>query len=78
MTLNSFQFNTTPGLRFGRGQAKDCCKEISNKLGQRILFVSDEGLMSLGLADNTLKELQKMSSVQIFDEVESDPSQKTL
>ena len=78
MTLNSFQFNTTPGLRFGSGQAKDCCKEISNKLGQRILFVSDEGLMSLGLADNTLKELQKMSSVQIFDEVESDPSQKTL
>ena len=78
MKVNNFQFNTTPGLRFGRGQAKDCCKEISNKLGQRILFVSDEGLMSLGLADNTLKELQKMSSVQIFDEVESDPSQKTL
>ena len=78
MTLNSFQFNTTPGLRFGRGQAKDCCKEISNKLGQRILFVSDKSLMSLGLTDNTLKELQKMSSVQIFDEVEADPSQKTL
>ena len=78
MTLNSFQFNTTPGLRFGSGQAKDCCKEISNKLGQRILFVSDKGLMSLGLTDNTLKELQKMSSVQIFDEVEADPSQKTL
>jgi len=34
--------------------------------------------MSLGLTDNTLKELQKMSSVQIFDEVEADPSQKTL
>ena len=78
MTLNSFQFNTTPGLRFGSGQAKDCCKEISNKLGQRILFVSDKGLMSLGLTDNTLKELQKMSSVQIFDEVEADPSEKTL
>ena len=78
MTLNSFQFNTTPGLRFGSGQAKDCCKEISNKLGQRILFVSDKGLMSLGLTENTLKELQKMSSVQIFDEVEADPSEKTL
>jgi len=78
MTINSFQFNTTPGLRFGSGQAKDCCKEISNKLGQRILFVSDKDLMSLGLTDNTLKELQKMGSVQVFDEVESDPSQKTL
>ena len=78
MTLNSFQFNTTPGLRFGRGQAKDCCKEISNKLGQRILFVSDEGLMSLGLTDQTLKELKKNSSVEIFDDVEADPSKKTL
>ncbi len=78
MTINSFQFNTTPGLRFGSGQAKDCCKEISNKLGQRILFVSDKGLMSLGLTENTLKELQKMSSVQVFDDVEADPSQKTL
>jgi len=78
MTINSFQFNTTPGLRFGSGQAIDCCKEISNKLGQRILFVSDKGLMSLGLTDNTLKELQRMGSVQVFDEVEADPSQKTL
>ena len=78
MTLNSFQFNTTPGLRFGSGQAKDCCKEISNKLGQRILFVSDKDLLSLGLTDNTLKCLQKMGSVQVFDEVEADPSQKTL
>ena len=34
--------------------------------------------MSLGLTENTLKELQKMSSVQIFDEVEADPSEKTL
>ena len=78
MTLNNFQFNTTPGLRFGSGQAKDCCKEISNKLGQRILFVSDKDLMSLGLTDNTLKGLQKIASVQVFDEVEADPSQKTL
>ena len=78
MTINSFQFNTTPGLRFGSGQAKDCCKEISSKLGKRILFVTDKGLMSLGLTNNTLKELQKTSSVETFDNVEADPSKKTL
>ena len=78
MTLNSFQFNTTPGLRFGSGQAKDSCKEISNKLGQSILFITDKGLMSLGLTDQTLKELKKISSVEIFDDVEADPSKKTL
>ena len=78
MTLNSFQFNTTTGLRYGSGQAKDSCKEISNKLGQSILFVTDKGLMSLGLTDQTLKELKKISSVEIFDDVEADPSKKTL
>ena len=78
MTLNSFQFNTTPGLRYGSGHAKDSCKEISNKLGQSILFITDKGLMSLGLTDQTLKELKKISSVEIFDDVEADPSKKTL
>ncbi len=78
MTLNSFQFNTTPGLRYGSGQAKDSCKEISNKLGQSILFITDKGLMSLGLTEQTLKELKKISAVEIFDDVEADPSKKTL
>ena len=78
MTLNSFQFNTTPGLRYGSGQAKDSCKEISSKLGKSILFITDKGLMSLGLTEQTLKELKKISSVEIFDDVEADPSKKTL
>ena len=78
MTLNSFQFNTTPGLRFGSGQAKDSCKEISGKLGERILFITDKDLMSLGLTEPTIKELQKNGSVEVFDDVEADPSQKTL
>ena len=78
MTLNSFQFNTTPGLRFGSGQAKDSCKEISGKLGERILFITDKDLISLGLTEPTIKELQKNGSVEVFDDVEADPSQKTL
>ena len=78
MTLNSFQFNTTPGLRFGSDQAKNTCKEMSEKLGERILFITDKDLISLGLTDPTIKELQKNGSVEVFDDVEADPSQKTL
>ena len=78
MTLNSFQFNTTPGLRFGNGQAKNSCIEISDKLGEKILFITDKGLMSLGLTEPTIKELQKNGSVEVFDDVEADPSKKTL
>ncbi len=59
MTLNSFNFNTTPGLRFGSDQAKASCKEIINKLGSRILFITDKGLMSLGLTKPTIDELKK-------------------
>ena len=60
MTLNYFQFNTTPGLRFGSGEAKNSCKEIFNKLGSRILFITDKGLMSLGLTKPTIQELKTM------------------
>ena len=78
MTLNSFNFNTTPGLRFGSGEAKASCKEIFNKLGSRILFITDEGLMSLGLTKPTIQELKTMGEVEVFDGVEADPSKKTL
>ena len=78
MTLNSFQFNTTAGLRFGSGLAKSSCEEISTKLGKRILFITDKGLMSLGLTKPTIDELRNRGSLEIFDDVEADPSKKTL
>ena len=78
MSLNSFNFNTTPGIRYGSGQAKDSCKEIFDKLGSRILFITDKGLMSLGLTKLTIDELKKMSEVEVFEDVEADPSKATL
>ena len=79
MILNPFNFYTTPGIRFGSGQAKYSCKEIFKQLGSRILFITDKGLISLGLTNPTIEELKKMGSVvEIFDDVEADPSQKTL
>ena len=78
MTLNSFNFNTTPGIRYGREQAKKSCKEIFEKLGSRILFITDKGLMSLGLTEKTINQLSKMGEIKIFDDVEADPSQTTL
>jgi len=78
MTLNSFNFNTTNGIRYGSGLAKDSCKEIFDKLGSRILFITDKGLMSLKLTEPTINELSKMGKVKIFDDVEADPSKKTL
>jgi len=79
MSLNNFIFNTTSGIRFGCGMSKLCAKEVSKKLGPNILFITDKDLMSLKLTEPTLNELRKLSSiVEIFQDVEADPSIKTL
>ena len=79
MNINNFSFNTTSAIRFGRGMSKICVEEISKKLGSNILFITDKDLMSLNLTGPTLDELRKYSSiVEIFQDVEADPSIKTL
>ena len=77
--MNNFTFNTTSGIRFGSGMSKICVEEISKKLGPNVLFITDKGLMSLKLTEPTLTELNKYSSiVEVFQDVEADPSIKTL
>ena len=76
--MQSFQFNTTSGLRFGEGSSISSCNEIINKLGSNIFFITDNGLMSLGLTKPTISEIEKKSQVKIFDKVEVDPSRSTL
>ena len=77
--MNNFTFNTTSGIRFGSGMSKTCVEEISKKLGPNILFITDKGLMSLNLTEPMLNELYKYSSiVEVFQDVEADPSIKTL
>jgi alcohol dehydrogenase class IV len=79
MSLDNFIFNTTSGIRFGRGMSKLCAEEVSKKLGPNILFITDKDLMSLKLTEPALIELRKYSSiVEIFQDVEADPSIKTL
>jgi len=79
MILDNFIFNTTSGIRFGSGMSKLCAEEVSKKLGPNILFITDKDLMSLKLTEPSLNELRKYSSiVEIFQDVEADPSIKTL
>ena len=79
MTLNNFTFNTTSGIRFGSGISVSSSEEISKILGSNILFITDKDLMSLKLTEPTLNQLKKFSSkVEIFEDVEADPSLKTL
>ena len=76
--MKAFQFNTTPGIRFGSDYSIGTAEEVSKKLGNKILFVTDPGLVKIGLHEKTITELQKYSEILIFDNVEADPSIKTL
>ena len=79
MTLNNFTFNTTSGIRYGSGMSVSSSQEISKILGSNILFITDKDLMSLKLTEPTLNQLKKFSpKVEIFEDVEADPSLKTL
>jgi len=79
MNLNNFTFNTTSGIRFGSGTSVSYSQEISKILGSNILFITDKDLMSLKLTEPTLNQLKKFSpKVEIFEDVEADPSLKTL
>lgn len=74
----AFSFHTTAAIRFGPGQAARLAAIAGARLGPRILFVTDAGLMRLGLADPALEGLRTEAEVTVFDAVEADPSRATL
>ena len=76
--MNNFNFNTTPSLIFGKGVSQSSSTSITNKLGNNIFFITDSGLTNIGLNKKIIDKLSKFSLVKVFDEVESDPSKKTL
>ena len=77
--MTPFAFNTTPSVRFGDGIAADLGDIAGSVLGQRALFVTDTGIMSLGLADAAINSLKEAGvTMSIFSDVEADPSIVTL
>ena len=77
--MNSFTFNTTASIRFQEGAAASLGTECQKVLGERILFVTDQGLTKIGLAQGSLESLQQTGiTVTLFDQVEADPSVDTL
>ena len=76
--ITSFNFNTTPRIIYGPNVAKDS-GPFSKLIGNRILLITDKGLTKLRLYEDLLKNLEKHDTkVTVFDDVEADPSLKTL
>lgn len=76
--MESFAFNTAPGIRFGVGAWTGAPAEVGALLGARILLVTDAGLRASGLVDPALETLRTAAEVTIFDAVEADPSEATV
>lgn len=76
--MNIFNFNTTPTLIFGNGVSSIACDKILEKLGQNIFIITDSSLTNIGLNKKTIDELSQFSKLEVFDEIESDPSKQTL
>ena len=74
--MNNFNFNTTPEIIFEKGASINSCEKIIDKLGDSILLITDADLTKIGLNKNIINILSKSSSLEVFDDVESDPSKK--
>lgn len=77
--MNSFSFNTTPGIRFGKGLAAELGSVAGGRFGKTVMIVTDPGIMKLGLADAAISSLSGAGhDIVLFDQVEADPSRATL
>ena len=76
--MNDFNFNTTPGIIFGKGASVSSCDRIIDKLGDNIFVITDADLTKIGLNKPIINQISKSSNLEVFDDVESDPSKKTL
>ncbi|CDN57566.1 Alcohol dehydrogenase, iron-dependent (plasmid) [Neorhizobium galegae bv. officinalis bv. officinalis str. HAMBI 1141] len=77
--MNPFVFSTSAQIVFRPGAASAIGDLVKQKLGRRILFVTDPGLRQLGLCEPALASLTASGiETTVFDGVEADPSLATV
>ena len=76
--INSFFFNTTPRIIYGSNVSEDS-SPFSKLIGKSVLLITDKGITGLKLYENLIINLRESGiKINIFDDVEADPSLKTL
>lgn len=75
----TFAFHTVKTVHFEPGCAAHLADPIGPLLGERIMMVTDPGLLELGLPGPAMRSLQEAGAeLTVFHEVEADPSISTL
>jgi alcohol dehydrogenase class IV len=77
--MTPFTFSTTRTILFGPGKAADVGPVARAALGERLLLVTDRGLMALGLLAPAIASLKAAGvALAIFDDVPADPPEATV
>ncbi|MEP2532620.1 iron-containing alcohol dehydrogenase [Shimia sp.] len=81
--MTDFTFNTTPSIRQitgGAAKLGEIVDSMPNASGHsEVLFVTDPGIMRLGLANQALASLKQSGfQVTVFDKIEPDPKASTV
>ena len=77
--MNPFTFNTTPSLRMEAGLAGELGKITRPICGDRVLLVTDPGMMATGLVQQATDCLRAAGvEVTLFDQVQADPPEEIV
>ena len=77
--MNPFTFNTTPSLRMGAGLAGEIGQITRPICGDRVLLVTDPGMMAAGLVQQVKDGLRAAGVVvTLFDQVQADPPESIV
>ncbi|MGB7318984.1 MAG: iron-containing alcohol dehydrogenase [Planktotalea sp.] len=77
--MSSFTFNTTPSIRMGAGLIDELGSLTKAICGERVLLVTDPGMIATGIVDRAINALEQASvSVIVFSDVQADPPEAVI
>lgn len=77
--MTPFIFSTTKSVHFGAGGLTSLGDLVRAQIGERVMLVTDPGMMSTGMVDRVLEILATASiAVELFKDVEADPPEAVI
>jgi len=77
--MNPFTFNTSKSIQFGVGALDRIGDLVKAQIGDRVMLVTDPGMMSTGIVERALERLKAADvAVELFKDVEADPPEGVI
>ena len=77
--MQPFIFNTSKSIQFGPGMLGKVGELVRAGIGERVMLVTDPGMVKTGIVDRALKALKAADvAVEVFSDVEADPPEHII